>query len=150
MTDRPRAIEHALNLRAGEWVEVRSADEILSTLDGTGALDALPFMPEMLQYCGRRFRVGKSSHKTCDTIATYVIRKMDNTVHLEDLRCDGSGHDGCQAACLIFWKEAWLKRTTAPAGASQGAPAAGLVGCVHERHVAARRRGPPGLLRDPR
>ena len=29
-------------------------------------------------------------------------------VHLE-LRCDGQAYGGCQAACLIFWKEAWLK-----------------------------------------
>src|SRR5215470_14683966 len=35
---------------------------------------------------------------------------MTNSVHLEGVRCDGSGHDGCQASCLIFWKESWLKR----------------------------------------
>ena len=35
---------------------------------------------------------------------------MTNSVHLEGLRCDGGGHGGCQASCLIFWKEAWLKR----------------------------------------
>ena len=35
---------------------------------------------------------------------------MKDSVHLEGVRCDGSGHDGCEACCLIFWKEAWLKR----------------------------------------
>ena len=35
---------------------------------------------------------------------------MKDSVHLEGVRCDGAGHDGCQAGCLIFWKEAWLKR----------------------------------------
>ncbi len=35
---------------------------------------------------------------------------MVNTVLLEGIRCDGSGHGGCQAGCMIFWKEAWLKR----------------------------------------
>ena len=35
---------------------------------------------------------------------------MTNAVHLEGLRCDGAGHDGCQAGCLLFWKESWLKR----------------------------------------
>jgi hypothetical protein len=38
---------------------------------------------------------------------------MDHAVHLEDVRCNGSSHGGCQAACLIFWKEAWLKRADA-------------------------------------
>jgi hypothetical protein len=35
---------------------------------------------------------------------------MRDAVHLEALRCDGGAHDGCQAACLLFWKEAWLRR----------------------------------------
>jgi hypothetical protein len=104
------------DLRAGDWVEVRSAEEILATLDDKGNLDALPFMPEMLAFCGRRFRVSKSAHKTCDTISTYRNRRMTSAVHLEDLRCDGSAHDGCQAACLLFWKEAWLKPVSGPSG----------------------------------
>jgi hypothetical protein len=35
---------------------------------------------------------------------------MPRTVHLEGLRCNGEAHGGCQAGCLFFWKEAWLKR----------------------------------------
>ena len=34
---------------------------------------------------------------------------MEATVHLEGIRCDGEAYGGCGAACLIFWKEAWLK-----------------------------------------
>jgi hypothetical protein len=106
------AIDFMLNLRPGELVEVRSPSEILSTLDADGALDALPFMPEMLQYCGKRLRVDKRADKTCDTIRTSNTwsRRMYNAVHLGAARCDGKGHGGCQAQCLIFWKEAWLKR----------------------------------------
>ncbi|MCU1251208.1 MAG: hypothetical protein JWQ49_4237, partial [Edaphobacter sp.] len=36
--------------------------------------------------------------------------RMLHTVHLEGARCDGNAHDGCQARCLIFWKESWLER----------------------------------------
>jgi hypothetical protein len=104
----------SLRLRAGEWVEVRRLDEIARTLDGNGCLDGLPFMPEMVQYCEKRFRVQKSAHKTCDTIERYVIRRMRDAVHLEGLRCDGEAHGGCQAQCLLFWKEAWLKRSHGP------------------------------------
>lgn len=109
-----------MSLRAGDWVEVRSAEEILATLDDRGELDALPFMPEMLQYCGRRFRVFKAAHKTCDTIKTYHGRSMTDAVHLEGLRCDGGAHGGCQAGCLLFWKAAWLRPATA--AASNGHP----------------------------
>src|SRR5438477_2893460 len=98
-----------LTLRAGDIVEVRSKDEILRTLDKNGQLDGMPFMPEMFAFCGRRLRVQKRAHKTCDTVFPTRSRRISNAVHLET-RCDGSAHGGCQAACLIFWKEAWLKK----------------------------------------
>jgi hypothetical protein len=91
-------------------VEIRSPAEILATLDKNGMLDGLPFMTEMLQQAGRRFTVSRRVEKFCDTIAATGSRRMRDTVYLEDLRCDGSGHGDCQAGCLIYWKEAWLRR----------------------------------------
>ncbi|MCZ2153738.1 MAG: hypothetical protein LC114_07535 [Bryobacterales bacterium] len=101
-------------LRAGDWVQVRSKEEILATLDKEGQLDGLPFMPEMLEYCGRRFQVFKRAHKTCDPPNGVGGRRMPDAVHLEAVRCDGSAHGGCQARCLIFWKEKWLTRLNGP------------------------------------
>ena len=66
-----------LGLRAGELVEVSSEDEILATLDERGELDGLPFMPEMLQFCGRRFRVAKQAFKLCDTINGGGMHRME-------------------------------------------------------------------------
>jgi hypothetical protein len=99
-----------LGLRVGELVEVRSEGEILATLDANGAVDGLPFMPEMLGCCGKRFRVGRRADKTCDTIDYTGSRRLLDTVHLEGVRCDGQAHGECQARCLLFWKEAWLRR----------------------------------------
>jgi len=99
-----------LNLKAGDWVEVRSREEILATLDQDGRLENLPFLAEMLQYCGQKLRVFKRADKTCDYIQRWSIRRLKDAVHLEGIRCDGTAHDGCQAGCLIFWKEAWLRR----------------------------------------
>src|SRR5689334_2093498 len=110
----PPLNDNSQELHAGDWVQVKSREEILATLDERGRLDALPFMPEMLQFCGKRFRVYKSAHKTCDTIETYKGRRMASAVHLEGLRCDGEAHGGCQAQCLLFWKEAWLVRAPDP------------------------------------
>ena len=28
---------------------------------------------------------------------------------LDDLRCGGQAHGGCQAGCRLYWKEAWLQ-----------------------------------------
>jgi hypothetical protein len=99
-------------LRHGDLVEVKSPSEILATLDDRGALDDLPFMPEMAPYCGRRFTVERRAEKVCDTIHYTGSRRLHDSVLLEDLRCDGSGHDGCQAECRFFWKEAWLRKVS--------------------------------------
>jgi hypothetical protein len=111
---RSRALQSA-DLPAGDWVRVRSPGEILATLDSQGRLDGMPFMPEMLASCGKTFRVYKRAHKTCDTVATRcALRKLERTVHLEDSRCDGRAHGGCDAACLLFWNEAWLEPAEEP------------------------------------
>jgi hypothetical protein len=116
-----------MRLRAGDWVEVRSKEEILRTLDGRGRLENLPFMPQMLQFCGQRFRVVKRAHKTCDTVNVTGGVQLERGIHLENLRCDGQAYGGCQAACLIFWKEDWLKRSDkAPHSADPGEAAASL------------------------
>lgn len=96
-------------LRAGDWVVVRSLPEIRETLDSTGALDGMPFMPEMVKYCGRRLRVASRAHKTCNTVDNTGGARVRDAVHLQDARCDGSSHGGCQAACLIFFKTQWLR-----------------------------------------
>jgi hypothetical protein len=101
--------EPEVRYRVGQLVEVRSAEEIMATLDQNGELDALPFMPEMLQYCGKQLRVGKVANKVCDTMTRSGMRKMEDAVHLMGVRCDGSQHSGCQAACLIYWKNAWIR-----------------------------------------
>ncbi len=118
--------DQKLRLRRGDRVRVRSRDEILSTLDERGRLDALPFMPEMLAFCGRTFEVSASAHKTCDTISQTGGRSMEAAVHLADLRCDGSAHGGCQAACLLFWKDAWLERVEADPDGGAATPAASV------------------------
>jgi hypothetical protein len=106
----PKSNPGPLNLKVGDSVEVRSREEILATLDTNGRLENLPFMPEMLAYCGKKLRVYKRADKTCEYTRGWSIRRLKDSVHLEGVRCDGGGHDGCQASCLIFWKEAWLKR----------------------------------------
>lgn len=108
----------ATGLHVGDIVEVRSAEEIMATLDERGELDNLPFMPEMLKYCGRQLTVHKVAHKLCDTISSTGLHKMESAVHLTGSRCDGTSHGGCETACLLYWKDAWLK----PVGPAEAAP----------------------------
>jgi len=116
-----RSIRPAARLRPGELVEVRSLPEILATLDERGCLDGLPFMPEMVRYCGHRVPV----HRRVDKVWEYAhgtgLRSVRDAVLLETLRCDGQSHGGCQARCQLIWKEAWLRPPGANVSEASGA-----------------------------
>ena len=147
-------------LLAGDWVEVRSKEEILATLDDNGRFEGMPFMPQMLEYCGQRFQVFRRAGKTCTEVCgvsgvVYVSRRLRDSVHLES-RCDGRAYGGCQAGCLIFWKEAWLKRLEArhemgnPVSQSLSCRTSldNAFGCTEERcRAAATWRAPDGSIR---
>jgi 2-polyprenyl-6-methoxyphenol hydroxylase-like FAD-dependent oxidoreductase len=99
-------------LTMGDVVRVRPAVEILATLNMDGALDGLPFMPEMVGLIGSEQRIQRRADRTC--VEGFGLRGMKDTVFLEATRCDGSQHNDCQRDCLVFWKEAWLADPKAP------------------------------------
>jgi hypothetical protein len=110
-------------MRVGSVVEVRSAPEIMATLDSEGCVENVPFMPEMLKYCGGRFRVFKRVDKIVDVIGNVGdLRRLSRTVLLQDIRCDGQAHGGCQAGCQLLWKEDWLRRPSDDGSAAATAP----------------------------
>ena len=84
------------------------------TLDDDGAIDHVPFMPEMVELCGKRFRVSRRVVKSCySALGSWsTMREFpdDDVVTLDGVRCDGAAHDGCQKACMIFWRETWLRK----------------------------------------
>lgn len=134
-------------LRPGDRVALRSPAEILATLDAGGTLGGVPFMPEMLSCYGRVFTVAKRVEKICDTICPVGSRRMTDTVFLEDLRCDGSGHGGCEAACRIYWKEAWLARMAPNAMPPRHPPQAALTALARVAQAHARQPQQPDLFR---
>src|SRR4029078_2911875 len=77
------AAQQELGLRIGELVEVVTQAQILATLDERAELESLPFMPEMLQFCGRRFRVAKLALKLCDTIPWTGRQRTRTAAHME-------------------------------------------------------------------
>jgi hypothetical protein len=80
-------------------------------LDEHGALEAVPFMPEMLAFVGKRFRIASRALKVCSGVGN---THLEGVVFLEQLRCDGSAHGGCEAECRLYWKEAWLRASDNP------------------------------------
>ena len=123
---------------------------MLATLTD-GRLDGLLLMPQMLELEGRRFQVGARAHKTCDTVNRTGGRSMDAAVHLRSVRCDGAAYDGCGAACMIFWKTAWLKPVDGPADPSVTPVRINSGSAQHaaEAEVVAATRAPGSLDEDP-
>lgn len=106
----PPAEGETLNLQPGEWVRVRSLDEISTTLDDNRKCKGLFFMVEMEKFCGRKFKVFKKV-EIIKLESTGEVRKLRSpTVFLEDAYCNGERHSGCDRACFHFWRESWLKR----------------------------------------
>jgi hypothetical protein len=103
-----------LKLRPGDLVEIKDPVEISKTLDAAGTVGQLPFMREMVEHCGKRFRVSQRVVKVCASgmKGGSVLRgfRTDDVVLLDGLRCSGLDHDGCQKACMIFWRESWLRK----------------------------------------
>jgi hypothetical protein len=101
--------EETLNLQPGEWVEVKSEEEIWSTLDLRRRHKGMSFMKGMRDFCGKRLRVYKRvEHILLES--TGEIRKIKNTVLLEGAICDGLERGRCDRSCFFYWKEVWLRR----------------------------------------
>lgn len=106
-----QANSEILNLQPGEWVEIRSLQEILGTFDSDRRNKGLAFMPEMEKFCEKRFKVLKRVH-FIRLESTGEVRKMRSpTVLLEGVYCDGENYGKCDRSCFHLWREIWLKRT---------------------------------------
>jgi hypothetical protein len=102
-----------LNLEKGDWVEVRSKEEIDATLDNRRRNNGLLFMPPMARFCGKRYRVFKKVEKIVLETTGELRRIKSPTVFLEGAYCDGKDYEGCDRSCYHFWREVWLKRIEA-------------------------------------
>jgi hypothetical protein len=99
-------------LKAGDLVEILSAEEIARTLDAERKTGGLKFMKPMESYCGRRMRVLKPVRRILDE-HDHMMRKVSRTVVLDGGICHGRGvygREGCDRCCYFFWKEDWLRK----------------------------------------
>lgn len=76
----------------------------------TGSSTGCPSCPRCCAIAGRDSRStrGRTRPVTTRHPIRFTRAGLEETVHLET-RCDGEAHDGCQAGCLLYWKQAWLK-----------------------------------------
>jgi len=101
-----------LPIEEGDWVTVRTLEDIQGTLDSEGRCKGLEFMSDMAIYCGRIIRVRKKVRAIFDERAWKMLR-IKNTYILDECICDGRGmydKEGCDRCCYFFWKADWLKK----------------------------------------
>jgi hypothetical protein len=111
----PQAIKpEPLDLKRGDIVEVRSADEIMRTLNRNWKNRGLVFEREMLGFCGKQFRVIGRVARLIDEKTGRLLELKNDCVILEGLYCSGVDKRSrlfCPRAPYYYWREAWLRRT---------------------------------------
>lgn len=101
-------------LEAGDWVRVKSLEEIMTTLNMWRQLRGCAFMAEMEPYCGTVQRVLKPVRRFVDERDLRVVRS-NGIVLLEGLVCQGTAGIGpCDRSCLYFWRVEWLEKIPPP------------------------------------
>ncbi|MFC1634057.1 hypothetical protein ACFL5Z_04385 [Planctomycetota bacterium] len=101
--------DEVLRLQPGEFVEVKSVEEIMATLDNNRRNKGLRWMTGMSKYCGHQYRILRRVERII-LESNGELRKMKNTVLLDGVICDGAAFNGCDRCCFHFWREVWLRR----------------------------------------
>jgi hypothetical protein len=116
-TRREPSEDETLDLKPGDWVEVKSRDELKAALTPEGRNRGLWFDWEMERYCGGRYRVrGRVTRFIDDRNGRMVVLKTD-AVTLDGVTCTGNYSSRrwfCPRAVYPYWRESWLKRAEPP------------------------------------
>lgn len=106
-------------LEPGDWVRVRSREEIEATLDRWNQLKGCAFMEEMWPHCGTTHRISRRVERFMDE-RDYLVKRCKGIVLLEAVMCEGTKDFGpCDRSCFYFWREEWLERLHGPGFPSQ-------------------------------
>ena len=102
--------KNVVHLQGGDWVRVRSLEEIQGTLNRFKELKGCAFLEDMKQYCGTEQRVFKVLERFLDE-RDYQVKKARGIVLLDGVYCQGTPVFGrCDRSCLSFWREEWLEK----------------------------------------
>jgi hypothetical protein len=108
-----RASKGELGLKAGDWVRIKSQEEVRGALDATSRNRGLSFEPEMTRYLGSVHRVAQVVDRIVDEQTGKMVN-LDRTVVLDQVYCQGLCNKACPRKNPLFWREAWLERVEAP------------------------------------
>jgi hypothetical protein len=102
-----------LGLQPGEWVEVKPREEILHTVNIGRRNRGLSFDPEMVPYCGKRYRVAARVTRIIHERTGELLEFKNPCIVLDGAVCKAHYSDRrlmCPREITPYWREAWLKR----------------------------------------
>lgn len=97
-------------LMAGDFVLVKSREDIEGTLDAFHELKGCAFLEPMYEYCGTKQRVYTKVERFLDE-RNFKVRSSKGLYFLENLQCTGTAVFGrCDRRCYYFWRTEWLEK----------------------------------------
>jgi hypothetical protein len=102
-----------LNLKKGELVQVRGYREILETVDEGSFNRGMSFDPEMVPYCGGRYRVLDRVDQIINEKTGKMMRLRKDCIMLEGVvcrACYSKYRRFCPRSIYPYWREIWLER----------------------------------------
>ena len=112
-----RSPAEKLDLQPGEWVRIKSLEQISATLRPDNHNRGLSFDVEMLKYCGRTARVLRRVDHIIDEGSGQMIDMKTPCIVLADVACTSDYHRSCPRGIYSYWREIWLERVPSPAAA---------------------------------
>jgi hypothetical protein len=107
-----------LELQPGDWVRIKSPEEIEATLNDKGMNRGLWFDREMVVLCGEVFRVKQRVRRFINETDGSMIELSSDCLTLEGAVCSGEHSLSrwfCPRAIHPYWREAWLERVDSQA-----------------------------------
>jgi hypothetical protein len=108
-----------LDLQPGEWVQVKSYDEILATLNANNKNRGLWFDAEMVKYCNGVYKVLCRVERIIDPKSGTMLKLENDCLTLDGVTTRGDHHRFYPQNEYPFWREIWLRRAASTAHASE-------------------------------
>ena len=87
-----------------------ATNKIKDTLDEKGFYKGMIFIDDMVQFCGKTYKVFKRVNKLY-MHRDKQMQKCRGVVLLDGVLCHGyEAEIDCDRTCFFFWKEAWLEK----------------------------------------
>ncbi len=105
-----------LDLEPGEWVRVKSFDEIRATCNQQNMNRGMRFDAELVPYCGGTYQVLKRVSRILNEKTGKMMEMKTPCIILDSVICQAR-YSKCRLFCprsiYPFWREIWLERVAA-------------------------------------